>query len=78
MSGVKHSCVALLLLIVAVAVMWRTTEGRYLPTRADNTRYEQIKGLITALLDEADRQNRKERNMEMIFVLITSTTSLKE
>ncbi|GBL76093.1 hypothetical protein AVEN_234395-1 [Araneus ventricosus] len=62
MQGMKQNAVCLLVVIVLISCLW-TAEGRYLPTRSDNSRYEHIKEVLRALLDlndsevQAGRQN---------------------
>ncbi|CAL1283232.1 unnamed protein product [Larinioides sclopetarius] len=58
----RQNSVCLLMVIVLISCLW-TAEGRYLPTRSDNSRYEHIKEVLRALLDlneneaQAGRQN---------------------
>ncbi|GFQ81040.1 uncharacterized protein TNCT_113111, partial [Trichonephila clavata] len=61
---VKQYSVCLLMLILLVSCTWRT-EGRYLPTRSDNSRYEHIKEVLRALLDLNDAEIQSGRQNYM-------------
>ncbi|GIY90070.1 uncharacterized protein CDAR_543151 [Caerostris darwini] len=63
-AGLKQTTVCALMLVVLVSSLWNA-EGRYLPTRSDNSRYEHIKEVLRALLDlnDADAQSPRQNYM---------------